>query len=209
MNNRLLLSLAVLSLFVLAAPMLAQADTLTEADRDRLLAYLRSTRDAVKQATKGLSSAQWNFKSAPDRWSVAECLEHIAASEDFLFKLVTDNVMKQPAPAGPFDAVKAREKDDQILKMIPDRSQKAQAPEPLRPTNRYRSPQAAWKQFEASRKRTVQYARKEPGLREHAINSPVFKEMDAYRCLLFLAAHSARHTLQINEVKADPNFPRK
>ena len=27
--------------------------------------------------------------------------------------------------------------------------------------------------------------------------------------VLFVAAHSERHTKQINEVKADPNFPKK
>ncbi len=27
--------------------------------------------------------------------------------------------------------------------------------------------------------------------------------------ILFIAAHSERHTKQINEVKADPSFPKK
>ena len=35
------------------------------------------------------------------------------------------------------------------------------------------------------------------------------KTLDAYEWLLFLAAHSERHTKQIDEVKADPNFPKK
>jgi hypothetical protein len=32
--------------------------------------------------------------------------------------------------------------------------------------------------------------------------------MDAYQVLLLMASHSARHTLQIREVEADPNFPK-
>jgi hypothetical protein len=34
-------------------------------------------------------------------------------------------------------------------------------------------------------------------------------ELDAYQWMLFMAAHSKRHLAQIEEVKADPNFPKK
>lgn len=50
----------------------------------------------VLDATKDLSPAQWNFKSAPDRWSVAECMEHIAAAEDFIRGMVVEKVMVAP-----------------------------------------------------------------------------------------------------------------
>ena len=39
-------------------------------------------------ATSGLSEAQWNFKPATNRWSVAEVTEHIAATEDMLMNLI-------------------------------------------------------------------------------------------------------------------------
>ncbi len=41
------------------------------------------------------------------------------------------------------------------------------------------------------------------------MDSPLGKKLDAYEWVLFIAAHSERHTKQILEVKADPNFPRK
>ena len=94
----------------------ALSQTLTAADRERGMQYLESTRQAVLDATAGLSEAQWNFKSAPDRWSVAEVVEHIAAAEDFLMAMVTNQVMKGPArPAG--DDVKAI--DDIRIALIP------------------------------------------------------------------------------------------
>ena len=105
----------------------AFSQTLTAADRERGMQYLESTRQAVLDATAGLSEAQWNFKPGPDQWSVAEVVEHIAAAEDFLMAMVTNQVMKGPArPAG--DDVKAI--DDMVVAKIPDRSKKAQAPEP-------------------------------------------------------------------------------
>jgi len=46
------------------------------------------------------------------------------------------------------------------------------------------------------------------GLRDHVTDSPMGK-LDGYEFVLLIAAHSERHTKQINEVKADPNFPKK
>ena len=42
----------------------------------------------------------------------------------------------------------------------------------------------------------------------HAAESPLGKNLDPYQWLLFIAAHSERHTKQMLEVKADPNFPK-
>ena len=62
----------------------SSAQALTQADKEHALQYLEATKKEVLDATKGLSEAQWKFKPAPDRWSVAQVMEHIAASEDFI-----------------------------------------------------------------------------------------------------------------------------
>ena len=184
---------------------LAPAQTLSQADRDKAVAYLESTRQGVVDATKGLSPAQWNFKAGPDRWSIAEVAEHIAAAEDYIRGMVVEKVMLAPArPAGE-DVVAI---DEMIFKMIPDRSHKAQAPEPLKPTNRFGSPEATLKHFVESRATTEDFLKKAPDLREHAMDGPLGKKLDAYEWILFIGAHSERHTRQILEVKADPNFPK-
>lgn len=183
----------------------AQNTALSQADRDSALKYLETTKAGVKQATKGLSAAQWNFKSAPDRWSVAEVTEHIAAAEDYLMGLVTTQVMKAPART---EAEDLKALDDSVLSKIPDRSVKAKAPEPLVPTNRYGTPQASLKHFIDSRSKTEEFLKSTPDLRDHAVDSPLGKKLDGYEWILFIAAHSERHTKQILEVKADPNFPK-
>ena len=179
--------------------------TLTQADRDKGLKYLEQTRDAVVAATSGLSESQMKFKAAPDRWSVAETLEHIALAEDFLVQNVTDKIMKSPAGAADRDTAKA---DAMVLAMIPDRSHKAQAPPPLVPTGRW-SPAETLAHFQKSRAQTLALLQSTPDLREHVADSPLGQPLDAYEWLLFVAAHSDRHTKQILEVKADPNFPKK
>jgi uncharacterized damage-inducible protein DinB len=194
-----------LACVALTLALVSSALAQTQAEKDKALQYLESTRQGVMDATKGLSAAQWNFKSAPERWSVAEVMEHIAAAEDFIRGNITENVMKAPARPAAED-VKAL--DDMVVAKIPDRSVKAQAPEPLKPTNRFGSPEASLKHFLESRQTTEAFLTSHNDLRDHATDSPLGKKLDAYEWILFLTAHSQRHTKQMLEVKADPNFPK-
>src|SRR6202795_3055965 len=84
-------------LWAVCSAVAAKAQGVSQADKDHALQYLESTKKGVLDATKGLSDAQWNFKSAPDRWSVAQVMEHLAAAEDMIRGLVQEQVMKTPA----------------------------------------------------------------------------------------------------------------
>ena len=192
------------ALFLLVGAAAASAQEVTPAEKDRALQYLETTKKNVLEATKGLSEAQWNFKAGPDRWSVAQVIEHIAAAEDFIRGIAKEKVMMAPAGEPGRDVKKT---DEALLAMVPDRTTKAQAPEPLVPTNRFGSPEGSVKHFVESRAATEDFLKTTAGLRDHVMDSPLGK-LDGYEFMLFIAAHSERHLKQINEVKADPNFPR-
>ncbi len=196
---------ALIALLMMAGASAASAQEVTQAEKDKALQYLETTKKNVLEATKGLSEAQWNFKPAPERWSVAQVMEHIAAAEDFIRGLVQEQVMKAPAGEPGRDVKKT---DDGVLAMVPDRTNKVQAPEPLVPTNRFGTPEGSIKHFAESRATTEDYLRTATGLRDHVADSPMGK-LDGYEFVLLIAAHSERHTKQINEVKADVNFPKK
>jgi len=194
MTRRVLIALSAL-------PLLAGS---VDADKKEALAYLERTRAGVVDATKGLSEAQWKFKPAPDRWSVAEVVEHIAMTEGFLFSHV-ESVMKAPAGEAGRDV---RTIDQKVTTMIADRSQKAQAPQEVQPKN-MQAPKESLNIFLSARKRTMEFLGTTPGLRDHVTDSPIGLKLDAHQWLLFIGAHSERHTKQILEVKADANFPKK
>ena len=199
------LSGLLVALVLIAGASAVSAQEVTQAEKDKALQYLETTRKNVLEATKGLSEAQWNFKPAPDRWSVAQVMEHIAAAEDFIRGLIKEKVMMAPAGEPGRDVKKT---DDGVLAMVPDRTNKVQAPEPLVPTNRFGSPDGSIKHFVESRTTTEDFLKTATGLRDHVTDSPMGK-LDGYEFVLLIAAHSERHTKQINEVKADPNFPKK
>ena len=198
----------------LAVALLFAADTtqtLSQAERDKAVAELEGSKKAFLDATKGLSPAQWNFKSAPERWSVAECAEHIALSEGFIFGIIGERIMK--APANPEKREAAAGKDDKIVAMIQDRSHKATAPEPIDPAkNKSMTGDESIKLFLDGRAKSIDYVKTtKEDLRDHLFDHPVpaIGTLDAYQWILFMSGHSRRHTLQILEVKADPNFPKQ
>ena len=204
--------LFLLSTFAVAADQPkadSKAATAAHKDTKFLLNYLKQTREDFLKSIKGLSAAQWKYKASPERWSIAETAEHITLSEDFIRGMIADKVMKSPA-ATPEQKEKANLPDEDIIKKITDRSKKANAPEPLKPTNKWASAKEIAAEFNKRRDATVAYAKSTPEaeLRNHTTSGPL-GEIDAYQFLLFLSAHTKRHTLQIEEVKADAGYPKK
>ena len=214
------LFLSLLALTIIASPLCGQTSptaapktsaaptsTLTKADRDRAIEYLKQTQKDFLAAIEGVSEAQWKFKAAPDKWSIAETAEHIALTEQTIWDLVSEKIMKSPAT--PEKAAEAKGKDETILTVIPDRSRKAQAPERLQPTGKWPNRAALAKDFEALRGKEIAYVTEtKEDLRSHFGDHPFLKTMDAYQWLIFNGAHCKRHTAQILEVKADPNYPK-
>ncbi|MCU1285549.1 MAG: hypothetical protein JWO13_1899 [Acidobacteriales bacterium] len=175
--------------------------------KDELLAYMQQTRKDFMKSVKGLSDAQLNFKAAPDKWSVKEVSEHIALSEDLLGGM-SKNVMSTPAVNTKSEMYG---KEEKLVAGMTDRSKKAQAPDALKPTGKWATEAEIIRAFNASRDKNVEFAKATPeaDLRAHLAKTPIGTDLDAHEWLLFTASHTARHIKQIEEVKADPNFPKK
>ena len=199
-----LVPLTALALTLSFSP--AYAQPLTTPERELLSKHLQQTREAFLKSIDGLSEAQWTFRVAPDRWTIAEVAEHIAISESTIRGLVTDQILKAPAvPPNP-NAIPA----EKLLAMLLDRTSKFQAPEMLKPTNRWPTREALTKDFIAAREQTTAYVKTTTDdLRGHAGPHPAFKMLDGYQWLLLLSGHAARHTAQIEEVKTAAGYPSK
>lgn len=175
-----------------------------QGERDRALSALHGSMKLFRDATAGLSAAQWNFKPAPDRWSIADIAEHLALTEQSLFARLTGEGLQAPASAG--DA--PTRTDDEVLKMLVDRSHKAQAPETLKPSRKFKSGAEAARVLVEARMKSAAYIRDtNDALRGHRMPHPALGSLDLYQWFLMLAGHCERHTLQALEVKAHPQYP--
>jgi hypothetical protein len=201
MKKNLFLALAILSLSFTPAN-----DTLSKKERDFAVKLLNDTQNDIVSKVKGLSNAQLKYKPAPDRWSVEECLKHIAVTEQALW-LMTDSILKQTP--NPTQRSEIKSTDEQVVQMIENRTQKVKTMDPFKPENTpFTSSTDALASFNTNRAKLIAYVKTtQDDLRSHVTAFP-FGHIDCYQVILFIAAHSNRHAQQIEEVKADPGFPK-
>ncbi len=158
------------------------------------------------RAVEGLSGEQQVFRPGEDRWSVADCIEHIAVVEDFTLKSIQKALQ---GPERPDQHSETNGKDAVILSRVPAREIRVKGPAPVMPTGRWPDFDELLRQFEATRERTLRFAAvTQADLRSRDFPHPFLGPLDCYQWLLFLAAHCERHVRQLEEVKADPAFPR-
>jgi hypothetical protein len=196
-----------LAILLCAGACLASAadGSMSPAERTYLLDQLETTKKNLLASIHGLTSAQWKFKPAPAVWSVEECAEHIILAEDYIFGF-SQQVLKSPVVARPAES--DADHDRQLVARIEDRSKKATAPEAITPSGKFETPADAAREFVARRDKTIAYVKSsDDPLRVHVADGPAGK-MDGYQVLLLLVAHSARHTAQLKEVQANPDYPK-
>jgi uncharacterized damage-inducible protein DinB len=198
----------IVLLFTCLTALAVWAEPLNRGERDRAMSELHATRKRFLDSIGGLSQAQWNFKPAPQVWSIAQIADHVVVSEGALFDVIQKKILTSPAQPGKRASTKA--KDEQVLKVMPDRSQKRKAPDYLEPAGKWATQSAAVSEFKKLRDAHVAYVNQtQDDLRAHFTEHRVVGEIDAYQWLLVISAHTERHVLQIEEVKANAKYPKK
>jgi hypothetical protein len=184
----------------------AQQNQLTAKEREDAIRSLKETEAGVFNAVKGLTEAQLTYKPAADRWSVEECVKHIAASEKELWAMAEASLKKAPNPE---KRAGIKLTDTALVKAVEDRSHKAKTFSALEPANSpYKTLAEALQAFKENREKLIDFVKNtNADLRNHVLELPL-GTFDSYQFILLISAHSNRHTHQIDEVKADPGFPR-
>ena len=184
---------------ILATSLYGQS--LTQSERSKAVAELERTRDLLLSATANVSEEKASVKPAPGKWSVLDCVEHLALTEEAIFGLLQGN-LKAP-PSSEADRAKTAGKTAMMEKFLTDRTRKVSAPAEIAPTGRFKTLAEAREAFTANRNRTIAFAENtEEDLHAHVSKHMAFGELDLYQWVLLMAGHSERHTLQAKEVIA-------
>lgn len=167
--------------------------------------YYEETLENLENAVSELSKEQMHFKPTSESWSISQCLEHIILTENMIFGMIKENMAK---PENPERREEIKFADKEIMAMVVDRSEKYKAPEMLIAKGKYDDSQAAIIDLQSGRTDILSFIQNTPinELRNRVNDSPA-GATDTYQSLLFLAGHTARHTLQIQEIKSNSNFP--
>ncbi|SHG53399.1 DinB family protein [Flagellimonas flava] len=182
-------------------------DTYKLSDEDRKMAvkHLNESKEQMAKVLKGLTAEQLNFQPGEDVWSIAQCVEHLAISENAFGGLIQKTVAAGPNPALK-DSVKLN--DEQLLGIIKDRSQRVKTREPFEPSGKFGSHEATVEAFMNKRKEHISYLEStEDDLRNLYSSDLPFGTIDGVQLILFMSGHTDRHVSQMKEVMAHKLFP--
>src|ERR1041385_2629310 len=113
-----------------------------------LASLLEAGRRDFLEATHDLTPANASAKPSPERWSVLECIEHVAVVEGrFLGWIAAGSVAAPP---------RDEEKEMRLYNSLRNRESKFEAPEAVRPQGRFETLAAALAEFNAARDRSIQ-----------------------------------------------------
>jgi hypothetical protein len=201
-KGRLLLTLLVIT--GLAGTL--KDTSLSHKERKTAMSLMKSTRVDVTKSIKGLSEAQLNFKISGN-WSIKECVYHIANSEKNLWAIVETSLKKQ---SNAEKRSKIKMTDEELIKMVEDKSFNLSSSEIFSTKNiSYKSLTNAINTFRSKRTEHINYIKlTTEDLRNHVVQMP-FGYIDCYQVCLMAASLSNRYSRQIEEIKAEPNFPKK
>lgn len=172
-----------------------------------LYGALDAARRRLERSVARLSPAQESYKPAPGRWSVAELVEHIAASEERIVGLFTQMLARaeaenlRRAEGAAFPAVS--------LARFAERSrEKFEAPAPLRPRGAAPVSESLGRLAASSAAiRSLRTRFEEYDCAPLRYPHPAFGPLDLYEWLAFVSAHEHRHVTQIEALKETPGFP--
>jgi DinB superfamily len=91
-----LLPLLVIALRLSAAGMTGLADQ----NREHLLVHFEMTGQMLAEQVRGLSTAQLEYRASPDRWSIRECVSHLAVAEPDYWRDLMKSVKAPPDMKG-------------------------------------------------------------------------------------------------------------
>lgn len=176
---------------------------ITEEERKAALYHLDETRRQIEQCVASMTEAQWNFRPSDDIWSAALICEHLAITERSILRGL------QRSPADPARASEWAGKERLVLRGALNREIKLAAPERVQPKGDVARPGDFFSRYDEVRATTVAWVNDETvDPRGCAMNHPAFAWLDGYQWLLLMGSHCKRHVLQIEELKAHPDWPK-
>src|SRR5215475_12113028 len=208
MNKISIRLLLVICVGLMCCTSLASEDpNMTAEDRAKVIKLLNESHKQTLDLMEGLSEEQLKFKSAPEKWSVLEVAEHISLAEGLLFGAVEGALAAKENPEW---ETKTKGKTEFLERVMVNRDRKATAPESIVPSGKLTRDEVIAK-LKESRAKTLKFAEETKlPLKSHTYDHPfpVFGTLNAYQWLIYVPLHNIRHNKQIEEVKADPNFPK-
>ena len=164
-------------------------------ERSEIIEILEKSREEFHAAASSIPEFLATIRPEAERWSVLECVEHVAMVEEVFLGRIATGASEVP----PEDKIK----EAALAARVVDRSTRREAPETIRPKGRFTTLAQGMERFHGARARSVQFAQDNAAnLYALTVAHPVFGQLNGVEALIIIAAHARRHAEQIREVRA-------
>jgi DinB family protein len=169
--------------------------------------------DAARQLVSGLSEVQLNWKPAPDKWSIAQCLEHLAVTsskfDPYFTAAIARARKKWPVTSSP--SYRPTLIGGWLIKQVtPETGRNLPAPKVFRPSESSHI-HGSLESFLEQQERFITFVRETEGVdyNKTRLRSPVTPLMryslaDAF---VVTVVHGRRHLAQARRVRETSGFP--
>ncbi|MFN2457410.1 MAG: DinB family protein [Chitinophagaceae bacterium] len=179
-------------------------DTLTGKERRFILKHLKDSKNDLFTSVKGLTEAQLNYQPAADKWSVKQCILHLAVAESTLWSFAETALKKAPEKTKEIKIT-----DSDILNMMADCAKKFRAPENFGPDkSKWLTTEESLKALKQQRNEIIKYVKTTTNDVRNHISKIDFGYIDVYQLMLVISAHNNRHVQEIEEIKSSGGFPK-
>ena len=168
--------------------------------------------DAARQLVSGLSEGQLNWKPFPEKWSIAQCFEHLAVTSskfDPYFTAAIASARKKWPVTGALQYRPSLVGGWLIKQVVPETARRVRAPRVFRPSES--SIHDALGGFLKQQERFLAFVRESDGIdyNRTRLRSPVTPLMryslaDAF---VVTVVHGQRHLAQARRVRESTGFP--
>ena len=170
---------------------------------NELLKHLDTHHADFRSAYEAVPTDRRNVKPAPDRWSAANVVEHVAIVNGRVAGRFAKQIAEARASGHDREATTEPILPTIDLARVLDRrpESRIQAPDPIQPTGLVA--EAAWESLEQSSTALREALASGDGLALGTLMAPhpLFGPLSIYQWAAFVGAHQARHAAQLRELR--------
>lgn len=178
-----------------------------------IVAEAEKNSEEARRLVAGLSEEQLSWTSAPETWSIAQCLDHLAVTSERFNSYFTEalNRGREKWPTTSTISYRPSLVGGWLIKqVVPQTTRKVSAPKVFRPSQ-FQAVPGAFKKFLKQQAEFINYVREAEGLdyNKTRLRSPVTPLMryslaDAF---VVTVVHGWRHLAQARRMRGTPGFP--
>lgn len=193
----------IILLLIISFTAFSQENTTNEVDKKYTIENLIRTRDDLIKATENLTTAQWNFKESPERWSIAMVVEHLGNFELIWARELQEMSLNKPMP----ELNKTAYGDSVYHKFIMEN--KLHNSSTISQPNGYIKNKDNILWFTKLRNDNIKWTENvKVNLRDHFERTNTKEPRNMFNVYIYQWGHIDRHLRQINKVKAHVNYPK-